>query len=296
MASHTMVVAPIISALVEAEKMLGKKQNWQTENLQQVKFINDFFSKRNELSLFKPEELRSWVSDNADELNSVLVKEGFAFKVKEFLPHKLGIVSIINILIEWLTKGAEETIKHSNKTYPAILMKNEAMAESQSLPIFETYVSSVHEHPVFCANTKTGERVFMTVAEKEVAAFSLVFVIEKIRKRRASRGCCDHLLVPMIDYGEVNEILWLTGLANTDKQGQKWEISEALQQTKFKMNCRGMHIKSMAMTPIRVTSNLSPKIYEIDQPFLLWVERRGLDIPIIYAYLDETSWKNPGDI
>ena len=89
------------------------------------------------------------------------------------------------------------------------------------------------------------------------------------------------------------DISWLQGLNTTDQKNLPWNISQAMQQTKFKMNCQGARVKSAVAIAVRMCASVMPNIYTIDKPFLLWIEREGLDIPIMYAYLDKDTWKNP---
>ena len=92
---------------------------------------------------------------------------------------------------------------------------------------------------------------------------------------------------------------WLIGMRTTMGEGhQEAVISQALQQTKFKMNQLGARVKSAVAIGISKTS-ASIEILEpiiINKPFFLWIERPGLSFPLMYAYIDEANWKNPGDL
>ena len=72
-------------------------------------------------------------------------------------------------------------------------------------------------------------------------------------------------------------------------------ISQALQQTKFKMNQFGARVKSAVA--IAVSRAMSREVgLDIDQPFYLWIERDGVTVPVMYAYLDQEDWKDPGNL
>src|SRR3990172_12151982 len=107
MMSKTAVLAPIVSALVKTEDMLGPNRKWSAVNEFQSGFLTEVFSKRAELSKFTPNELRSWVSKNAAELNAILKSEGFDIELDPFDDDGFGTVSILDVVVEWLKQGME---------------------------------------------------------------------------------------------------------------------------------------------------------------------------------------------
>ena len=103
--SSTMVVQPIVAALVKSEDILGKNRTWDAVNDVQQKFLKDFFSRRKELSGFPEKELKCWASWVAAELNAILKKERFDIKLEDFAEDEFGVVSILDVLAEWLKEG-----------------------------------------------------------------------------------------------------------------------------------------------------------------------------------------------
>lgn len=298
MGSKTAVLAPIISALIKTEEKLGADRIWRAVNAIQEKFLQDHFSKKNELNKFKPEELRSWISDNADELNAILKKEGFDIQLDEFDPknNEFGVVSILDVLVEWVKEAKEIKIEHKGKIYPAVSMKAEAETENGLLTIFEAYETSENSNPIACIHTKSGDKVFMTISSDEITDKNMVEKIEQIRNSDLHYARYNFLEFPMIDYDEKVDISWLIGMLTTDDKGYDWFISQAKQQTKFKMNHKGAHVKSAVAIAIMKCMSANPRLLKtlrIDKPFLLWIERDGLSIPIKYAYYDIENWKDP---
>jgi serine protease inhibitor len=103
----------------------------------------------------------------------------------------------------------------------------------------------------------------------------------------------------MIDLNETVDIGWLKEMLTVDEIGDSWKISQALQQTKFKMNETGAHVKSaVAIGVMRCVSfGRPPELHlVIDKPFLLWIAREGTSLPIFAAYLDEDVWKDPKNL
>ena len=109
-------------------------------------------------------------------------------------------------------------------------------------------------------------------------------------------GHYDSLVFPMIDLNQQVDISWLGGLKTTDEAGRVWEISQAKQQTKFKMNELGARVKSAVAVAIRCLSIARNNPIIIDKPFFLWIQRQGLSYPLLYSYLDYECWSNPGNL
>lgn len=294
--SHTVVVAPIMSALVKVEDVLGKDRIWHARNQEQKEFLVEFFSKRSELAKFSERELRSWVSFVADELNAILKTEGFDIRLDEFEEGEFGVVSILDILVEWLAAGTKFPIRTESQEYAGVKMMPSAEIDSQPARCFMSYESKKHPYPVALVLTKSGDRVYMTVADEELKDFSLVRRIDMIRSSLESGGRYEYLLFPMVDLNHEPDVSWLLKMCTIDEGGQAREISQAKQQTKFKMNQFGARVKSAVAIGIGITSVQREMPLVIDKPFFLWIEREGATIPVLYAYLDYEEWKNPGDL
>ena len=296
MKRQTMVVAPIIAALVKAEDRIGANRVWQAINDLQKKFLTEHFIHRDKLGNFRPEELRSWISESADELNKILTEEGFDIQLSEFPSGQFGVLSILDVLVDWLVEGRQIEIFSGGKKYAGVEMKRGELTEDGPKLIFEAFRVSEHSHPIACVHTKSGDRVFMTIAGKEVEGFDLVDAIDEIRKLQFEIDYFEKLEFPMIDYCQTIDISWLLGMTTNDLIGSSWDISQAIQQTKFKMNHQGARVKSAVAMAIRMLSINIPKVLRIDKPFWFWTEREGLEIPIIYGYFDTGDWKNPGSL
>ena len=286
--SKTIVMSPINGVLGKSEDILGKDRLWNPVNNEQYHFLTDFFSKRDHLRGFSEKEFRNWVSRIASELNEVLRREGFDIQLQDFQDGEFGIVSILDVLVEWLVRGMKTEIYVNDTEYPAVRLENTA---------FEPYTSFGHRHPIAMLYTKSGDKVYMTIADRPYRDFGLIDRINGIRGdlRRASRY--DYLKFPMVNLNHQVDISWLKGMWTIDaNSGQRAEISQALQQVKFKMNETGARVKSAVAIGVRFVSALSNQPLVIDKPFFLWIEREGMSTPIIYAYIDQEDWKDPGNL
>lgn len=304
--SKTVALAPIISALMKAENFLGPDRNWAGHSLDQCTFLNYFFSLRNLRDTFSKEELRSWASRNCEELNAVLKKEGFDIELSNFGPKGFGLVSILDVREKWLVGGRKTLpIFRNNKSYPAARLDSVV----NGITIIETFYSPRHlrssyqpePEPIFQIETQSGDRVYMTMPGSELEGFDL---LDKILQIYLTSLCpsrelatYDYLIFPMINLDQQIGISWLRNMDTIDQTGQEYYVSRALQQTKLKINHQGARVKSAAATGIRCTSVAPPPVgYVLDEPFFFWIRRPGLSIPIVAAYLDEDSWKDPDDL
>ena len=98
----------------------------------------------------------------------------------------------------------------------------------------------------------------------------------------------------MVDLKDTGEIAWLKGMVI----GGKF-ISQALQQTMFKMNEYGAQAKSAVAIKLSRTAFVkvnNKKTYIIDEPFYCWVSRPGVRHPLFVGYIQPEYWKNPGTV
>lgn len=296
--SHTMVVAPIMGALIKSEDILGKNRQWHAMNSAQKEFLKKFFAKRKELAKFSEKELRSWVSWVAAELNAILAKEGFNIKLNDFAPDEFGVVSILDVLVEWLQEGSKTVLNIDNTSYPAVKMDLRAMVDGKQETLFEVYTTSMHKNPVAMLFTKSGDKLYITTAGiSPIKDFALVSLIDEIRHSLGpSRIRYDWLEFPMVNLDQEVNIGWLKGMQTSDDNGQEWAISQAVQQTKFKMNQFGARVKSAVAISIVAVSIRREVGLIITPPFLLWIEKKDASIPVLYAYIDKEHCKDPGDL
>lgn len=96
---------------------------------------------------------------------------------------------------------------------------------------------------------------------------------------------------PMVKLDVQPDVSWLCGL----RLGGFF-VAQALQQIIFGMNHLGVEAReATAMTMLR---GLAPKplVFTITKPFLIWIERDGLKVPVLQAYIGRECWQDPGDL
>lgn len=307
--STTVCVAPIIAALQGSEDILGRNRIWRPKNPNQARIV-ELLKKRDELKVFfkkvaeggiEHKELRYWVDWIAANLNKILVEEGFDIQLEDFGRNEFGVVSILDVLVEWLMKGEEDQILVRDVAYPAVRMnahgKDEETGKFMTLCNF--FTSRYHRHPIGELYTKSGDRVYMSLASTNfpLEGFELYNKIEGIRSDlQPAPSMWEGMIFPMVDINDQPDISWLVGMQTTDKDENDWEISQALQQTKFKMNQFGARVKSAVAMGFRSLSMDHPQWLMIDRPFYLWIERDGVSFPVVGMYVDYSDWKDPGNL
>ena len=288
--SSTCTIYPIVSALDKADEIIGKDRVWKAVNDRQKEYLPIFNSTRDEARLLK--DIKSICSRNAEEINKFLAKEGFLIKLEPFKgSNDFGIASVLDILVEWQNNGLVKRLPSSPdkniKVFPGVLLKEGVR--------FTT--SPSHNNPIAVIETKSGDQVCMTIHD-QLDGFPLLERTEQLRKNM--RGIFDFESVhfPQVDLNQVVDISWLKKLWTIDENTCKYEIEQALQQTKFRMNEKGARAQSgVALGGIKCTS-VRPAVLPlvIDQPFLIWIERVELKYPLFTGWISKKDWKTPKDI
>jgi len=293
MASMTFVPHVICKALHELRKEMNGVE-WQALTRKQQFFLETFFARFGiEAEQFSEEELKAWISQSAEQLNKILNSEGFDNRLDELQYGEVGIVAILDIMSKWLKKGQRLDIISDGKKYPGVKIKNESVGYRRTVTV---YSSSITLHPIVALPMKSGDHVFMTKAfhiGELPHGFTLFAMIRDAFTKMKHTANVDYVHFPMIDIDEQPDISWLIGMPHTGG-GQ---ITQALQQTKFKMNEVGAYLKSdVAMATYGSPMPKPERGIIIDEPFYLWIMRGGVGSPILCAYCDRDTWKDPGEL
>jgi hypothetical protein len=121
---------------------------------------------------------------------------------------------------------------------------------------------------------------------------------ELSRTARHGAAAFGGLRFPMVDLNQQVDINWLKKMS-TYALGETWEISQAKQQTKLRMNHLGARAQSaVAIGGMMITSVRPPDPPDlvIDRPFMVWFERAGLNRPLFSGHITPDDWKEPADL
>lgn len=277
----------IPAGLNEASKFIGGDVRWAYENSMQEKLLKIYGPTVKEEAGFIP-EIESIASKDVGEINRFLRERGFNIQLDPIQdPRGFAAAAVLKALLEWETKGGKHPLSTPDgKTYPGVLMK-------KKVSCFGTGTS---HHSVIRIPTKSGDLVYMTVAEKVPAdEFELLDKIRQLEERVFFR---DHVevLFPMVDLDIQGNLEWLQGMWTVSEKDQPWFISQALRQTKLRMNEVGVKIEeAIAFSVMRGGPSQTRRVI-INEPFLIWATRHTLTLPLFAGYVTPEDWKEPAEL
>lgn len=284
--SHAFDIYTIAEALKKSEEYMSLRKDWKPINKDQEIFLEEFKKIRDD----RLEGLKVVVADSADKINSFLEENGFSMKLQPFTPNTIGFASVLDLVLEWITKGKQVPLYAKNrKSYDGIELE-------ANVEFFQSEVLG-HIHTVAKIDTKSGDTVYITVPQVLLPSYPIEFIrtLQLNLKQPHPLGY-DAILFPMIDLDILNSLVWLYDMyAHTEVTNVPAYITQAIQQIKIKMNEEGVRVKTgsaIALT-LRCTALEEKSFYIVDEPFLMWVTRPGLQAPLITAFVTENDWKNP---
>lgn len=281
----------IVKALESAEAFIGHGNlTWNAKNAIQQKLTNRFAAIRRSLPIIPT--LKGWAGKTAEELNQILAEHGFGIRLNPWPDdgNTFGVVAINDFTVQWLVVGqTKEEWGDRNITIngkPAFRLKHDAGVE---------YLQAAGHHDlVIKIPTQTGDKVYITKYDRSLAGFELLETIEGLRVNLtpARRAYYEGVNIPMVKMGHNVDISWIVGLW-TQAGVDTWRVAQALQEVKFGMNQFGARVKEA--TAVAVTRGM-PSYYDVDGPFLIWIERQGVPVPLFSAHVTESDWKDPGGL
>ena len=288
------VTYPLVSALLKADETLGPVfQGFSPVNGTQERFLEEFYqASKGDLSRFSDDEIESIASTKSDEVNTWLAKRGFGIKLNPFDEDGFGVATMLSILGEWAKKGTKYSVKtEDGEYYPGVKMTNYGLG---------FYRVSGSEEMIIEVETRNSDRVYLMMAEAGPTDLDLVEQVETIRnKMKPVESEYSGVVFPKVDLDMKDEIDWILQLRLQVKGGSLpyYQIAQALQQTKLKMNEIGFHVKSaVAIGAILSEPPKREEPYVINKPFLMWIERPQFAKPLFVAYLDTDVWKEPENL
>jgi len=288
--SKTVVTYPIVGAVLTAETIpeLGSNRRWTPTNDTQRAFLKEFFlGGRQEIPRIP--EIESKASWDYEVINRFLAERGFTIALQPFTSDTFGVASVLDLLVEWLIEGVEDRIlTPDRKVYPGVLLPEDGV---------EFWSAKGHDNPIAALKTKSGDKIFMTMMDNPPEGFAMVEKAQELSRTSERIFDFGGLIFPMVDLNQEVNISWLIGLWCMADSGDRARISQALQQTKLKMNEKGAHVKSAVAIAVTLEAFRMPKeTHVINRPFLMWIERTGLSRPLFVGHITQEDWKNPGSL
>jgi hypothetical protein len=287
--STTCTTYPIVAATVKAEDILGPNRQWQAKNTMQERYLVKFFSPcRDEVGIPEIESIASW---KAEVINQFLRERGFSIQLEEeeFDPLTFGVASVLDLLVEWMVEGTVTTVMTpSRDEYPGVRIDGKGVS---------FFTSPNHSNPIVRVHTKSGDKVYMTIMDNPPDGFELVARAEELSANLETCWDYGNFVFPMVDLNQEVDITWVLDMETTrESTGQRAWITQALQQTKLKMNEKGARVKSAVAMAVTLACIMPKPDHVINRPFLVWFERDGLSRPLFVGHITMDDWKNPGDL
>ena len=290
-APHTQTITafPVLGCLMAAEEWLGKELRWNTTNDDQEEFMELFYDAGMASIPALGDELKRMADKDIGPINDWLAEKGFDIRLSVNPgPGGFAVASILDVLVEWMQKGSRRKVTNEKGTFDGV-----ALEQNQGVVVLQN--AHIHNHPVVRIATKSGDKVYMTPVDGlPTGRFALE---SKIRTITATLEHPDYryegVVFPMVNYDSKIDISFLQGL-NTDTVAPGFYCVQAVQQTKFRMNEEGARVESAAAMSFRCRYGGSSKPpFVIDQPFLLWIMREGISMPLFGGIFAEDVWRDP---
>ncbi|TXT54579.1 MAG: hypothetical protein BAJATHORv1_60075 [Candidatus Thorarchaeota archaeon] len=287
------VTYPIVGALYAAERFIGKTESvekWNSTSDIQRHFMSDFYEKcKSEIP--KIPEIESIADRDVSVINAWLKLHGFDIQLSPVPPSGLATACKLDVTGYWNTPGmSSQILGYDDATYPCV----------QMMYGYDLLNSDVVEEHVVRISTESSDEVCMVMVDEVPSGFDMIEYAESVQN--SLKPCnleYDGLRFPMIDLDLEGSLEWLVGLgvdiASSDISC--YEIAEALQQTKLKMNNEGFRVKSAAALSMEKCA--PPQItepYIINRPFLMWIRRPTLARPLLVGYFNTDAWKDPSGL
>ncbi len=286
--TQTLVVYPISAAVRKAELFLENVEGITTANETQKKFIDDIHAYcKGDVERIK--EIESIADTNHKNINKWLEERGFQIRLQDFGPGDFGVASVLDLLGQWAVKGKKWSFQdEEGDYYKGIKMANYGK---------EFYRIKDNPNFIIEIETRENDHVYLMMVDKVPTGLALLDFVEKIDKEKQIVPFeYDGFIFPKIDLDQESILDWILGLRFETPKGKEpfYAISQALQQTKLKMNEEGFRVKSAVA--LGILAGAAPKKtepYIINRPFLMWITRQGLSKPLFIAYLNKDVWKDP---
>ena len=294
--TKTQVVLPILGCLQAVEEYLDKSENkkveWTAHNEEQYQFLKRFLESKSVVEALG-NNLRRKADRDSEVINAWLKENGFDIQLNKNRDRSFCVASILDVLVEWFKEGRISSVYNERGTFPAVTVKND------NGTVFSFLDRELHPFPIASLRTKNGDQVFMSVldciADDTFAISDKVDKLKKVVEGRNSPGFCDGVVFPMIDYNQKVDITWLREMA-TGPLTDDFFIEQALQQTKFQMNEKGAHVQSAVAMELKMRCCVAHDHWiRIDRPFILWIERPGIPVPMFAGVFAEDVWKKPAE-
>lgn len=194
-------------------------------------------------------------------------------------------MSLLNLLVKWIVPGRRTRVTtRDRRRFPAVRLPESAVKFRRS---------TSHPAPIALISTVSGDTVYLTpMASRDCDPVALARLLTQ-----ASADCSRYagIVFPMVDLEVKEDLNPLLGITLRAADGRLAWIGTAWHKSSLKMNENGARVEDV--TSVRVSlgwqQRPSPD-FVIDKPFLMWVQRPSLSVPLFVAHVTREDWRDPG--
>jgi hypothetical protein len=286
MASSALDLATIGHALnALLEEGIGNN-GWQAVSLDQQWFLEWYVANRELIA--RLDSLTAKASSDFKVLNEFLEEHGFEPKFEKL--DGIGVVSILDMLVEWLVECKTATIERYDNDLGYV-----------DSPAFEVPAQGVTFYalkndrigpPLVELRTKSGHSLWLREASQPLSGLELASQAQRmlVTPLAPDYRWTDGVIVPMLEMNLDTDLDWLAGLATAPD----WRITKANQQFKLRANEKGARVKVATSLTLERAMASAPQPYIFRNPFIGCFTQPGHpDIALAAFYADVDSWRNP---
>lgn len=223
-------------------------------------------------------DMKTIGSKSADDINAFLTENGFDIKLDKLDPGGVAVASILKILMSWVYEGVDCDINAKNgQKYKGVkMLKN---IECFTSPDIEGYIVRIQPHEDFSL-------YLATIPSQPFDEQSMFALANELSKAKGGQFHINSVSFPEVEMNCHPDISWLCGLS----AGRDF-ISQAVMQTKFKLDKYGAKAEAAVAVAVSRGISFDQKHVVFDKPFIAWIEKPGIEIPIFVSWCDYDSWK-----
>lgn len=247
----------------------------------------------------KPELIGFIVDSHAgtadyQEQTANLKAHGFNVHVGQAPVGTFGLGAWQKINIKWRVQVAKTTITSADTTYAGMYIQNHVrhkqvrfFTKPDNAMVVIVELLARNKDKVYLATKRDGD-----FFEHNPDDITLINTLKQYQNELHNGTYTTDtrysgVKFPTITYEEEFEVEWLGGL----KIGENCTISHALQKISFTMVPLNMNDIGAQFSDGANAADASPaKIVDINKPFLVWIERPGVPLPIFAGYMPKKYW------
>ena len=203
-----------------------------------------------------------------DKINKFLEENGFSIRLSPSgSSDSISSAAAVDVRVTWEQPGTRADI--------ALTERGTNVAGVQIANPVAFYSAKNHAAPVVELKTSGKERFFITRFEKKLSAedpFAATDAAAELSKGLTKLGTVAYpngVMFPMADCNSRSSMDFLTGMAIKDAKGQAYPITQALFESRFRLNEFGARGQAAAAVYATISE---PLALIIDGPYLAWFE------------------------